>query len=351
MNILLLGGTGAMGESVANILSKKEIKLLVTSRQFKQDGEYIKYAQGNALDIDFLSSVLEEKKWDCIIDFMVYSELGFKDRIDLLLSSTKQYVFISSARVYANSEESITETSSRLIDTSDDSEFLRTNEYPLSKARQENLLFNSSFKNWTIVRPYITYATNRLQLGVFEKEEWLYRALKKKSIILPESIMDSYTTMTSGTDVAIGIVSLINQERALENIFNITNVERIKWADVLQIYLDSIESILGYRPVVQYQNNIEFYEYSSRYPIQYDRLFHRVFDNDKISGFIDVNSFQCPQLGLKESMYAFLENPYFKNINWKAEAYKDKKCGEHTSFYEIKGLKNKLRYLFFRYIK
>ena len=40
----------------------------------------------------------------------------------------------------------------------------------LQKAREENLLLKSDSRNWTIIRPYITYYDERLQLGVFEKK-------------------------------------------------------------------------------------------------------------------------------------------------------------------------------------
>lgn len=77
---------------------------------------------------------------------------------------------MSSARVYARSaDRQITESSSRLLDICDDEEYLRTDDYALTKARQENMLFCAKTQNWTIIRPYITFSEIRLQLGVFEK--------------------------------------------------------------------------------------------------------------------------------------------------------------------------------------
>jgi hypothetical protein len=109
---------------------------------------------------------------------MIYTTQSFKERVNFLLDATSQYVFFSSSRVYADSEIPITEDSSRLLDVSQDKKFLSTDEYSLAKARQENILRKSKRKNWTIIRPYITYSENRLQLGILEKEEWLYRALQ-----------------------------------------------------------------------------------------------------------------------------------------------------------------------------
>ncbi|MEZ9207057.1 NAD-dependent epimerase/dehydratase family protein [Vibrio splendidus] len=351
MNILILGGTGAMGKSIVELLSEKKIEVTVTSRTNKDERTYVKYIKGDAQDLCFLTEVLDKKSWDSVIDFMVYSTETFKERIELLLGSTKQYIFISSARVYEGSDRGLLETSGRLVDTSSDSVFLETDQYPLTKARQEDILLTSKAKNWTIIRPYITYDNERLQLGVFEKEDWLYRALQGKKIVVPEEIMDKKTTMTSGWDVAKGIVSIINKQDAIGQSYHITNNKPIVWRDVLEIYLNTLEGVIGYRPEVTYQKLKEFYKYNSKYPIEYDRLFDRVFDNTKISKFIDVSEFVEPHNGIRHSTCEFLKGPHFKSINWKAEAFKDKESGDYTSLYKIQGLKNKLRYLVFRVVK
>ncbi|MDD4157779.1 MAG: epimerase, partial [Candidatus Cloacimonetes bacterium] len=176
-----------MGEYLVNLLSKDNIDIFVTSRAEKISQGNIHYLRGDAHDLTFLNDILNEF-WDVIVDFMNYNTLEFENRIDLLLKSTSQYVFLSSSRVYAGLNKIITEESPRLLDICTDKDFLSTDEYSLSKARQENILKISNFNNWTIIRPYITYSKNRLQLGVFEKEDWLFRALNGKTIILSNEI-------------------------------------------------------------------------------------------------------------------------------------------------------------------
>ena len=136
MEVLILGGTGAMGIHLIERLVAKGIFVTVTSRKDRDSAEYVTYVKGNAHDVNFLTTLLERKRWDVIVDFMVYSTEEFRDRAELLLKSTKQYIFLSSARVYADSKEAITEDSSRLLDVSPDKKFLQTDEYPLSKARE-----------------------------------------------------------------------------------------------------------------------------------------------------------------------------------------------------------------------
>ena len=92
----------------------------------------------------------------------------------------------------------ITENSPRLLDVVHDIEYLKTDEYALSKARQEDILRKNRNNNWTIIRPYITYSGQRLQLGIYEKEQWLYRALQNKPIVFPEELRNNLTTLTWG---------------------------------------------------------------------------------------------------------------------------------------------------------
>jgi len=54
--------------------------------------------------------------------------------------------------------------------------------------------------------------------------------------------------------------------------------------------------------------------------------------------------------GLRDCLMSFLKNPIFKEIDWISEGRKDKLCREFSPLCEIIGIKNKLKYLFFRYI-
>lgn len=141
MRVLLLGGTGAMGVHLTDILSKQYV-VTVTSRRMRRPKNNIEYVQGNAKDLKFLNSILE-KKWDVIVDFMVYSTEEFSERVNLFLNSTEQYIFLSSARVYDGYEVPMKENFNRLADSSKDSVFLNTDDYALAKARQEDILKSS----------------------------------------------------------------------------------------------------------------------------------------------------------------------------------------------------------------
>lgn len=350
MNILILGGTGAMGKHLVSILSKTDHKVVVTSRNL-QEGTFpnIIYAHGDAMEFDFLTTLLQSN-WDVIVDFMSYTTSIFKSRINVLLAATKHYVFLSSARVYADTTGLITEDSPRLIDVCEDRSYLQTDEYALSKGRQENILMSMEEGNWTIIRPYVTYAENRLQLGILEKERWLFRALNNKTILFASDINSRTTTFTYGLDVAKGIFAILGKEDAYGEAYHITSNQTITWNDVLTNYLDILEEFLGKRPPVLLLGNKDFIDMGySEAQIKYDRLYHRQFDNSKISKFTNVDDFIDVTEGLRISLKSFLATQCFSGISWRMEAKKDKLTKEHTPIKRIIGLRNKLVYLICRY--
>lgn len=349
MKVLVLGGTGAMGEHLVELLSKGGYETFVTTRSKRTSVERIHYIQGNAHNTEFLAMILQEH-WDAIVDFMVYTTASFGERVNLLLNATSQYVFLSSARVYADSDEPITETSPRLIDVLQDKEYLLTDEYALTKARQEDILKRSERKNWTIIRPYITYSENRLQLVVLEKEEWLYRALHGKTIICSTDINSKLTTLTYGLDVSKGIMAVIGKSSTLGEAFHITAQESMTWREILSIYLDVLEKYLGYRPKVLLDELEQFIGiHPAKYQIVYDRLYNRQFDNSKIAQYVDVDNFTSIEVGLRCCLEIFVENAVFNNISWKLEAIKDKQAREKTSLRKIRGIKQKMKYIIYRY--
>jgi nucleoside-diphosphate-sugar epimerase len=350
MNILVLGGTGAVGTHLVNLLTEQRNHVVVTSRTRSGQNGRIQYVTGNAKDNYFIKNLLSHR-WDALFDFMVYSTEEFRNRYKLLLNATGHYIYLSSSRVYANCERPITENSPRLLDVTDDRSYLATDEYALAKARQEDILFDSGHQNWSIVRPYITYSDQRLQLGALEKEGWLYQSLRGKTILLSRDIQSKYTTLTYGKDVARGMIAILGQSKSRGEAFHITYSKKIGWNEVLDIYTTTLENHKHIRPKILLQDQKIFLKlHQNRYKIIYDRLYNRQFNNNKIKKYIDITTFMPPKSGLKKCLERFIDTPNhrFKPINWKTEAIKDRLLAEHTPLKDISGIKQKIKYLLYR---
>ena len=192
-----------MGAHLVNLLKGTEHQVTVTSRSKRESSDNITYCQGNAKDNAFLTELLRGG-YDVVVDFMSYNTEEFSKRYQLFLNSCKQYVFLSSSRAYADSKTPITEESDLLANTCRDAEYIQTDEYALAKGREENLLRQSGKSNWTIIRPYITYSEYRMQLGVLEKDDWLYRALHGRTIIFSKDIASRYTILFQKVCLILG---------------------------------------------------------------------------------------------------------------------------------------------------
>lgn len=240
MKVLVFGGTGAMGTPLANLLAEQGHEVYVTSRRQRENRGVVHYVQGDAHDDSFAASVLKNG-CDVLIDFMQYTRADFENKLPKLLEAAGQYVFLSSCRVYAEPIKTITEETPRLLDVCEDKEFLATEEYALAKAREENILFASGRKNWTIVRPTVTYNSHRLQLGCYELDEWLSRAIRGKPVVFFDDLADKLTSMTYGGDVAKGISYLVGNPRAMGEVVNIASPESKTWSEILNIYKSALE--------------------------------------------------------------------------------------------------------------
>jgi len=352
MKILILGGTGAMGAPLVDVLKTNGHEIYVTSRKKHDNDKNICYIMGDAHELDFVNSLLIEK-YDVIVDFMSYKENEFKERISLLLNSTDQYVFLSSCRVYAQSEEKINELSPRLLDTCQDLEYLATSEYALEKAREENILINNPKTNWTIIRPTVTYNENRLQLGNLEIQHWLFRALKQRTIVFSEELMNIVTPMTNGRDVAFALSLLLGNKKALGQIIQIASPESMCWKDILKIYVDEIEKYTGIKPKVYLQKNAHVMAnvLDRKWQLIYNRLYNRVFDSSKVDEISGVKIFYTPiESGIRECIRkALTENNMNYNFSGKIEAYFDKITKEYTPISEIKSKKEIIKYIIARY--
>ena len=153
--------------------------------------------------------------------------------------------------------------------------------------------------------------------------------------------------------MAEALVQLIGNEAALGETFHITQDSVMKWKDILEIYLSTIESVTGNRPKVMLQETSQEMGKVCGRGLQrkYDRLYDRVFDNSKISKhYPGMKNAISMESGLRTSVTEFLNGDRnFREIDWKSEGYMDKVCHEHTPISKIPGSKNKIKYLLGRY--
>ncbi len=311
----MLGGTGAIGSSILEVLGNNEqYEITVTSRQ-NRISEYnnVTYLYGNANELDFLNTIPDDS-YDVLVDFMNYRNENLERNIYKLIMIAKQYVFLSSSRVYDNSKMVITEDCSLLLDTTNDPAFRDSGTYAVKKAYQERFVKEIGKDKVTIVRPYKTYTAHRLQLGEYEIKHWLRRLVNNKPIVLNEDILEKDTTLTSGIDVAKGIISLFGNPQTYGETYQIATSEHMTWGGILSLYVKILKEN-GFNPVIYLSKNTEAIDelFECGYHMPYDIKLGRRFNSGKIDKIQHI-CYKPMKEGLEEALLKNLKEVDYSNF-------------------------------------
>jgi len=314
MKILILGGTGTMGSELADILSaNSENKLVIVSRRKRGCCNNCRYVAGDAMSKSFVEKIVGEK-FDVTVDFMWHSAESISNLLPVILRSTGQYFFLSSAAVYANSDEPLHETSPRFIDFASEHEARTSQEYHIAKARAENVVRNATGGNWTIVRPHVTFGPSRFPICTWEMSTWLPCAAGNIPIAIPMDALPHTTTLATGRQVAYQIINLFGKENALGEIFQLGSEDVHTWGEILEKCRQVLQK-LGIPLLVRESSSNEISrlipQMKSRFAC--DRLLDRRFDMSKYKRIANDPVATTPTLD--ESLYQCIFQAIAKKQN------------------------------------
>jgi nucleoside-diphosphate-sugar epimerase len=233
MKILVIGGSGILSSAVVDRCIELGHEITMLNR-----GRHKKYINPKAnliiCDVNNDELVLEKLQglyFDVIIDFIVFNKEQLAHSLQLFGNIAKQYVFISSAQAY--------NTSIKKILTEDAETPQPLWSYSVNKDICEKYLVNyCSTKNinYTIVRPGVNYDNRRIPYGMYPPigMHWtiVSRILAGKPIITWNGAQNKLN-LTRVEDFANGMVGLLGNPSAYNNIFNVVGDNMYKWQDVL----------------------------------------------------------------------------------------------------------------------
>ncbi len=307
MKLLILGATGAMGR----YLTKRAVEAgdtvdAVALNEMASESPNLRYIKTkDARDPAFVDSILSGGGYDAVVDFMIYNSISFRKVYKKYLAHSGRYCYLSSCRVFADTENPIREDSPRLLDVTTDRALLFSDDYCMHKARGEDTLRADRSKNWTILRPSTTYSTGRCQLVTLEKPAIL-RCLKSgEPVLLPEKAKDIPASLTWGGDVAEMIYRLLLNPDAAGEDFNVTTSEALTWGEIAGIYEDLMGLSCRWVSEEEYQlfRNPSFDPVNNPeavWQLRYARLFRRVYDNSKMLAATGLS--QSSFLSLREGL-------------------------------------------------
>lgn len=283
--VLILGATGAMATYlIPDLLEKGYYIDGVTLDDTKSHNNMLNYIQADAMDIEFLKKQVSYG-YDGIVDFMIYPSLElYKKYYKIFLDNTKHYIFLSTYRVYG-SKFPITEETPRIYDEERPEDFVNEREYSIYKAQEEDFLKNSGYKNYTVIRPAITYSKRRFQLTTLEADVVIYRMIQGKTVVLPKEAMEHQATMTWAGDVAWMIAEILFNEKAMGERYTVSTAEHHTWGEIAEMYgkIGGLKYITTdaetFLKIVS--GGSDWYVYAKQ-QLFYDRCYDRIIDNSKI---------------------------------------------------------------------
>ena len=299
---LLIAGGGTLGTHVyRELLSLGATVDVICLEDTVSDNERLTFYREYVSE-ELLRALFKKHKYDGIVNFMIYTSVEeYKPIHELLSANTEHLIFLSSYRVYADLEHPIVETSPRLLDTSFDREFLENEKYAVAKAVLEDYITKeSSTKNWTIVRPVISFSKRRFDIAMCSNHEVEEKALSGEPIIMPIGTRDKTAGIDWSGNVGKIIAHLFLKPDTFGEAYTISSAQNLTWGEIADIYTD----ILGVKfKWISDEEYIEKYlEQRRKWIFIYDRLFDRKIDNSKV----------LRATGLSKSD--------FKSIRWGVEA-------------------------------
>lgn len=296
-NVLLLGGTGAMGMYLAPECHKAGYQVYVTSRSERENKDGIIYLTGNAKNIDFVEEICKQIEPIAIFDFMGYSTSDFNSIYKQMLSFTQQYFFMSSYRAYGFQNSILTEDTPLKCDSIEEFPEFKYDTYGVEKGKQETILRDSGKTNWTIIRPTMTFSKNRFQFINGDNND-VIRSQKNTITAIPKSMVNKKTNITYGKDVALMLANLIEKKDALGEAFHPVSNDTLTWSQIANIYKEVFN--MNWIEV-----DDEKYDTAmiSNWATLIDRKLDRNFSNEKILSVTGINKKDLMSLssGLEEA--------------------------------------------------
>lgn len=285
-SVLVLGASGAMGRYVVPELAQMgyavdAVSLDVPDPTFDPSG--VRRIQGNAKDLAFITPLLE-RGYDGILDFMIYATGELMAKLPRMVASTGHYIYLSSYRVYDGKDVPVREDSRLLLDTADDPLIRFSDDYSIFKARGERILRGLEHRNWTIIRPSITFSTYRYQLVTLEAPIVVGRTDRGRAVVLPETARNVQGTLTWAGDNARFIARLLFNDKAVGEAFTVATAEHHTWGEMAEIYASLRGLKAVWAPEEDFLRIVDPnpWNLGAAWQLRTDRLFNRIIDNSKV---------------------------------------------------------------------
>ena len=317
MKILFLGGTGIISTACTELALARGFDVTLLNRSQRHPIPGARQIVADIADPK-ISTVLQNERWDAVVDFIAFDAAAIEQRIDLFRGKTRQYVFISSASAYQKplTDYLITESTPHANPFWDYSRNKIAAEDRLNRAYREEAF------PITIIRPSLTYGDTVIPLAI---NSWhqnftaIARLRAGQPLIIPGDGLTLWT-ITHNSDFAKGLVGLLGHAGAIGHAFHITSDEALTWN---QLYQFTAEAAGVAAP--QFVHIASDF-ITACYPdmtgtLLGDKAHSALFDNSKIKRFVpDFVATTRFREGIARTIRAFDADPKRRSIDQEANA-------------------------------
>ena len=311
MTILFLGGTGNISAECAALLHQRGHQIIVLSRGKTPVPPQYRAIVADRKDPDALRQAVAGLKVDVVANFIGYEVADLEADYAVWRGAIGQYVFISSATVYAKPP-------ARLPITEDSPLGNAWWDYAQKKLACEEWLRRlppeAAFP-WTIVRPSHTYSKRWIPNVVSSSSYTVAARLERGQPVFVPDDGENPWTLTAASDFALGFAGLLGNPRALGEAFHITSDEVLTWN---QIYARIAEAVGAAAPAIERIPTDFICEIAPHLTgtLKGDKAHPGVFDNSKIKRL--VPEFVCRKPftdGIREAVAWLRAHPDQQNLN------------------------------------
>jgi nucleoside-diphosphate-sugar epimerase len=329
MQILFIGGTGNISADCADLLYQIGFEIIVLSRGRNPVPPQYRALVADRKNPADMQRALQHIKPDVVVNFMGYELTDVQTDFKLFQGAIRQYIFISSATVYAKPPEKLPLTENAPVGNV-------WWEYAQKKLACEQWLQQQHLQSGfpvTIIRPSHTYSRIWVPNPVSSSSfTFAARLQQSKPVFVPDAGENPWT-LTAASDFAIALAGLIGNPKAVGEAFHITSDEVLTWNQIV----NEIAHALGVtnpsfvHVPTDFICNIAPHMTGS---LKGDKSHPGVFDNSKIKAV--VPGFKCQKsfrIGVRESVDWLRRHSEKQNLNPKVDAL----CDEVISAWQARG--------------
>ncbi|MEG2290873.1 MAG: NAD-dependent epimerase/dehydratase family protein [Clostridium sp.] len=222
LNILILGGNGFVSKALAKHLIKQGYIVDILTNN-DEPIDYIGFREHIICDRNYLTDlrkVIEPNAYDIILDITGYTKNHIKNIISCInINNLKRYIFCSSASVYLDSKDELTEDSQTCNNSS-----------IYNKYEAENYIFNLIDKrnlHATIFRPSYIYGEEN---NHYRESYFFDRINEDKVIQVPDDTVSvQFIYIQDLVKVLECAIYNDNDKRA----YNLTSPNRVSWIEFI----------------------------------------------------------------------------------------------------------------------